>query len=65
MEAVQDKLLAVVLVILTLSVIWVAFRYIKFYKTEHLVCPKCMHSWKPPLQKIILATNAAEGIIVN
>lgn len=57
MEPVVTVLLFVAVVFL-LVFLWAAYQYVKFYKTEHFVCPNCGHCWKSPVMKVIFSTNA-------
>ena len=65
MKQVQNSIFVVVMIILAIVIIWAIYRYIKLYKQEHFVCPKCGYSWKPPVLKMIFATNAVEGKIIR
>ena len=65
METVQNNIFIIAMIILVLSIMVATYHYIKFYKKEHFVCPKCRHAWKPPVLKMVLATNAVEGKIIR
>jgi len=65
MESVQKNILIIAIIILVIAILWAIYEYVKFYKTEHFICPKCGYSWKPPVLKLIFATNAVEGKIIR
>lgn len=48
-----------------LVILWAAYQYRKFYKSEHFVCPNCGHCWKPPVRKLVFSVNAVEGKIIR
>lgn len=41
MEIIQRNILIIAVIILIAALLWAAYQYIKFYRTEHLICPKC------------------------
>jgi len=65
METIQNNIFLGAMLILILALIWATYRYICFYKKEHFTCPSCRHSWKPPVPKMLLATNAVNGKIIQ
>lgn len=48
-----------------LAIVLATFSYWYFYKYQHFVCPKCGHSFKPPLVRMIFSVNAVNGKIIR
>lgn len=65
MKSVQNNIFVIAMAVLAVVIIWAIYRYIKFYKQEHFVCPKCGYNWKPAILKMVFATNAVEGKIIR
>lgn len=65
MERTQSVVLTIALIVLVVAISWAVFQYIRFYRSEHLVCPKCGHQWKPPVVKMIFAVNAVDGKVIR
>lgn len=62
---IEQYILMIALMILAAALIWAAWRYWRFYQSEHFVCPKCSHCFKPPLLKLLFSANAVEGKIIR
>ena len=52
-------------IIIVLAFIWAAVVLVRFYRTQHFVCPECGASFRPTLLKMIVSTNAVEGKVLR
>ena len=62
---IEEKILIGALVVLVLALIWAAVVLVRFYRTQHFVCPGCRASFRPTLLKMIVSTNAVEGKVLR
>ena len=48
-----------------LALLFLILRTRRFYRQEGFVCPKCAHSFQPPLLQYLFSANALEGKILT
>lgn len=65
MEEFSQWLLLSAVILLCAVLLYAAGVYIRFYKKQHFVCPKCGRAFKPKIVKMIFSMNVPGGKIIK
>lgn len=58
-------IMGIVLSAAIIIILFVIFRFVKFYRKEVFICPKCGYSWKPPVSVMLFSVHMWDGNVIS